>query len=436
MLFVVGIAVTILSLSKYHAAVLARPAYDFTESTRFVWAGVYGLTLAVAGYGVGLPDLARRRRTIVISSIVAAVGAALAISFVQLALGTALLPRFVVFGSTMLLVPWFWICANLSNDVRARRSEKDRVIVVGTWADAEELKAELKDDAEQPAQIVGVFSPDEVHPRSVSDRPLRDAAAQGGATVVVLDREAQADPMVVPQVAELHADGVRVRTLALFYEQWLGKLPTEDLERVSLMFDIGEIHRRRYARQRRVIDLVVAVIGCSVLAVATPFVWIGNRLANKGPLLFKQERIGHTGAPFTIYKFRTMSATGADHSTWTAEDDPRITSFGRVLRSSHVDELPQMYNILRGDLALVGPRPEQPHYVDELADKLPFYRLRHLVKPGLTGWAQVKYGYAGDERDALQKLQFEFYYLRHQGLLFDLRIVVRTIRSVLGRRGT
>ena len=95
-----------------------------------------------------------------------------------------------------------------------------------------------------------------------------------------------------------------------------------------------------------------------------------------------------------------------------------------------------MFNILRGDLALVGPRPEQPHYVDELSEKLPFYQLRHLVKPGLTGWAQVKYGYAGDERDALEKLQFEFYYLRHQGLLFDLRIVVRTIRSVLGRRGT
>ncbi len=118
-----------------------------------------------------------------------------------------------------------------------------------------------------------------------------------------------------------------------------------------------------------------------------------------------------------------------------AADDPRITSFGRVLRTTHVDELPQVLNILRGDLAIVGPRPEQPRYVEELRAKLPFYDLRHLVHPGLTGWAQVKYGYAGDESDALEKLQYEFFYLRHQGMVFDLRIMGRTIRSVLGRGG-
>jgi lipopolysaccharide/colanic/teichoic acid biosynthesis glycosyltransferase len=120
---------------------------------------------------------------------------------------------------------------------------------------------------------------------------------------------------------------------------------------------------------------------------------------------------------------------------WTGEDDPRITGFGRVMRVTHLDELPQMWNILRGDLSIVGPRPEQPRYVEELTQKLPFYDLRHLVRPGLTGWAQVKYGYAGDERDALEKLQYDFYYLRHQSIAFDLRIIGRTVRSVLGRKG-
>ena len=120
---------------------------------------------------------------------------------------------------------------------------------------------------------------------------------------------------------------------------------------------------------------------------------------------------------------------------WTGEDDPRITRFGRVLRRTHLDELPQVVNILRGELSVVGPRPEQPHYVEQLTEKLPFYAMRHLVRPGLTGWAQVKYGYAGDERDALEKLQYEFFYLRRQSLDFDLRIVGRTLRSVIGGDG-
>jgi lipopolysaccharide/colanic/teichoic acid biosynthesis glycosyltransferase len=146
--------------------------------------------------------------------------------------------------------------------------------------------------------------------------------------------------------------------------------------------------------------------------------------------------VGKGGREFEILKFRTMRAApeGAA-STWTSEDDPRITPFGSWLRRSHVDELPQVVNILRGHLSVVGPRPEQPQYVEELEAKIPFYRLRHLVRPGLTGWAQVKYPYGASEGDALEKLQYEFFYLRHQSLVLDLRITGRTVRSVLGRGG-
>ena len=145
-------------------------------------------------------------------------------------------------------------------------------------------------------------------------------------------------------------------------------------------------------------------------------------------------RVGRDGTPFQILKFRTMVAAAAD-GTPTTVSDPRVTRFGRFLRRSHLDELPQAVNILRGELSVVGPRPEQPHLVEELSGKLPFYRLRHLVRPGLTGWAQVKYQYAGTEAEALEKLQYEFFYLRRQSLTLDLRIVGRTIRSVIGRDG-
>jgi len=204
---------------------------------------------------------------------------------------------------------------------------------------------------------------------------------------------------------------------------------------VSLFFDIGEVHRLRFGRVKRIVDVTAGLGGLLVLALAVPAVLIGNLVGNRGPLFYAQERVGRGGTVFRILKFRTMRDDASVPTDWTAQDDPRITPFGRSLRRSHLDELPQVWNIVRGDLSLVGPRPEQPRYVAELVDKLPFYDLRHIVRPGLTGWAQVKYGYAGDERDALEKLQYDFHYLRRQSLGFDLKVVGRTTRSVLGIEG-
>ena len=166
----------------------------------------------------------------------------------------------------------------------------------------------------------------------------------------------------------------------------------------------------------------------------TPVILVGNAIANRGPLFYRQDRVGKNGKVFEMLKFRTMRP-GDPSTEWTSADDPRITPFGAWLRRTHLDELPQVLNILRGHLSVVGPRPEQPKYVEELEGKIPFYRLRHLVRPGLTGWAQVKYDYGASEIDALEKLQYEFYYLRHQGLALDARIVGRTIRTVFSGAG-
>lgn len=203
---------------------------------------------------------------------------------------------------------------------------------------------------------------------------------------------------------------------------------------MSLMFDLGDLHRTTYGRVKRAFDIATAIVGLLGLVVVTPVVAIGNLVANRGPLLYRQERVGWNGRRFRIVKFRTMRPDGAG-GPWTREDDDRVTHWGRMLRRTHLDELPQVINVLRGDQSIVGPRPEQPMYVDELRAKLPYYDLRHLVRPGLTGWAQVKFPYGATDADALEKLQYEFFYLRRQSLALDVRIVGRTVRSVIGRDG-
>lgn len=435
LLVYLGSAVAVLGLGKVHAAYIADPPYDYTGSFRFAWSFAYIALLCLAAYGVGLPDLFRSWRGAVWSAVGATAAAALGISALQLVGGSALLPRFVVFGAALVLVPWYVACAALSSGGRVRAEERDRVAVVADRDEVEMLRHDLGLNPERPAQIVAALSPEEARSEGHA-KPLVEAVIRERARVVALARSAQADESIVDQAAQLHESGVRVRTLSLFYEEWLGKLPLAELERVSLMFDVGELHRLRYGRVKRLFDVLLGLAGTAVLIPVVPLVWLGNLIANRGPLFYRQERVGRAGTTFSILKFRTMRpARPGDATEWTRERDPRITRFGGILRKTHLDELPQVINILRGDLSVVGPRPEQPHYVAELTAKIPFYDLRHLVRPGLTGWAQVKYGYAGDERDAMEKLQYEFFYLRHESLRMDLLAVARTLRAVTRGQG-
>jgi lipopolysaccharide/colanic/teichoic acid biosynthesis glycosyltransferase len=431
-LFFAGVVVIVFGLGRIHSS---RESYDLTNSFRFAWEITYAVLMVIAAYGAGLPDLPRTRRQAMTSAIGAPLIAALAISTVQLLTGDALLPRFVVFGTLLLMVPWALFCTALARGGRLRAESRDRVILVAVPTEAMALRDELDAEPERPAVLLNHLLPAQAMSSDITSKPLTELVVRTGANVVVLDRIAIADPTILSQVAALHENGIRVRTLSLFYEEWLGKLPMSELERESLLFDIREVHGARYLRVKRVIDVFISLVGAAVLLVVFPFVVVGNLLANRGPVFYRQERVGKAGRCFTILKFRTMRDGEGLPSEWTQADDPRVTPFGRFLRRTHLDELPQVVNVVRGDLSIVGPRPEQPRYVEELLDKLPFYNLRHLVRPGLTGWAQVKYGYAGDERDALEKLQYEFWYLRNQGLLLDARIIGRTVRSVIGTEG-
>lgn len=195
-------------------------------------------------------------------------------------------------------------------------------------------------------------------------------------------------------------------------------------------------HNKFYLLAIRFFDILFALFGLSVGMLILPLIFIGNFIGNRGPLFYMQERVGQSGKPFNIYKLRSMVINAeSEGAVFAKANDSRITSFGKFLRKSRLDEIPQFINVLKGDMAIIGPRPERPVFVKEIADMMPFYETRHVIKPGLTGWAQVNYSYGEKLEDSLIKLQYDLYYIKHRSIFLDLNILVKTISTVLFYRG-
>ncbi|WP_281847486.1 sugar transferase [Olleya namhaensis] len=191
-----------------------------------------------------------------------------------------------------------------------------------------------------------------------------------------------------------------------------------------------------YLTYRRLFDVLLSILGLVIGVFFLPLVLIGNLIGNRGQLFYYQERVGQNGVPFKIYKFRTMVKNAeTNKAIWATKNDSRITAFGKFLRVSRLDEIPQFMNILKGDMSLIGPRPERPYFVEELSQVIPFYETRHIVKPGLTGWAQVKARYGSSIDDSLLKLQYDLYYIKHRSFLLDINIIVKTLSTVIFFRG-
>jgi exopolysaccharide biosynthesis polyprenyl glycosylphosphotransferase len=233
--------------------------------------------------------------------------------------------------------------------------------------------------------------------------------------------------------------GVPICTMPDLYERLLGRVPVDHIGRnlPSLLPAEESSTARFYRALKRTGDILLGVAGMALLGLTIPAVALANLLSSRGPLFYRQTRVGRAGRLFTITKFRTMQpdAENATGAVWASADDPRITPAGRFLRKTRLDELPQLLNILQGHMSFIGPRPERPEFVERLAAQIPFYRARHAVRPGLTGWAQVRYGYGNTVEDARIKLEYDLYYVRHAGLYLDLVILLKTIAVVLGLRG-
>ena len=230
--------------------------------------------------------------------------------------------------------------------------------------------------------------------------------------------------------------GVQVEEAATFYENLKGKILLEDLRPSWFIFSEGFRKSKFTLRVKRITDLVVAAV---LLVISSPiilFTALLIKISSRGPVIYKQDRVGENWKDYTLFKFRSMIENAeANGAQWAEENDPRITRVGRVIRRFRIDELPQLFNVLKGDMSFVGPRPERRQFVVDLAKEIPYYPQRLFVKPGVTGWAQVKFHYGATKKDTTTKLQYDLYYLKHMSFFFDLSILFDTIRVVLSGAG-
>jgi sugar transferase (PEP-CTERM system associated) len=341
-----------------------------------------------------------------------------------------------------LVIGWRIAFEWIGRSVRPR----ERLLLVGTNAAAIELARELYGRRhELGVEIVGFIDPDPARVGSPVINPgvigtfddIPSIVHTRSVDRVVVSLSDARGKLPVDKLLEMKLDGVSFDHLASVYEEYTGKIAVENLRPSWLIFSDGFKKSRMLSAIKRWIDLTIATLGLIIALPLMVLIALAIRLTSPGPVLYHQSRVGRHGGLFTIHKFRSMRADAEASSgpVWAQKGDARVTPIGRWLRRLRLDELPQLWNILRGDMSFVGPRPERPSFVSELTRDIPYYGQRHIVRPGLTGWAQVCYTYGASTEDALQKLQFDLYYIKNLSIALDLFIMIQTLKTVMHAKG-
>ncbi len=384
-----------------------------------------------------------------LTGLLRALGAASAIlAFAYYWVPSLVIGRGVFVLSTLLILVLVlvWRLAFKWLSVRSRPAE--RLLIVGTAGAAVSLARELFERrSELGVELIGFIDPDpgtneppDISPGvigTVSDIPSIVWARRVDRVVVSL-ANARGKLNMDELLAMKMILGVRFDHLASVYEQYTGKIAVENLRPSWMIFGDGFRKSLTLSIVKRATDIVFALIGLVLAAPAMFAVWMALHFLSKGPVLYSQTRVGRGGVNFTIHKFRSMrvDAEAASGAVWSKKNDPRVTRIGKFLRRTRLDELPQLWNVLRGDMSIVGPRPERPKFVTELTEQIPFYGQRHVVRPGLTGWAQVRHQYGSTVDDAQEKLQYDLFYIKHLSVPFDVYIMLETLKTVVVRKGS
>jgi sugar transferase (PEP-CTERM system associated) len=373
-------------------------------------------------------------------------GASLLLAIVYFLLPSLIVGRgvFIIaaFFVITLLVGWRLAFEWLAN----RMAPRERLLLVGTGAAAVTLARELYERRQElGVSIVGFVDPD---PAKVGTPVLNPGVIGTIDDIPSIIHEHSVDRVGVSlsdargklpmdRLLEMKMQGVAFDHLASVYEDYTGKIAVENLRPSWLIFSPGFHKTRLLLAAKRALDIAAAAIGLLLAAPLMALVALAVKLTSPGPVLYHQKRVGRDDRVFTLHKFRSMRADAEAQSgaVWATDKDPRLTPVGGALRKLRLDELPQLWNVLKGDMSLVGPRPERPEFIARLTEQIPFYRRRHVVKPGLTGWAQVQYPYGSTVEDAMEKLQYDLFYVKHMSIGLDLFIALKTIKTILTRAG-
>ena len=315
---------------------------------------------------------------------------------------------------------------------------REKVYVLGTGERAERLVRGLRERSALGIEVVGwTGDVDGELTRDTAASHLLSLARGRGVDRVIVAMPDRRGTLPVEELLDLRLGGVTVEEATSWLERISGRIEVEQLYPSWLIFAEGFRFSTFFRMVRRALNFSVALTGLVFSLPLLPFIVLAVKLDSLGPVVYRQQRVGRRGIIFYCYKFRTMrvDAEADTGATWAADDDPRITRVGKFLRSSRLDEIPQLWCVLKGDMHFVGPRPERPEFVEWLSKEIPYYGVRHVVRPGITGWAQVEYKYGNTLEDAREKLQYDLFYIKNASLGLDLLIMFQTIKIVLLGRG-
>ena len=353
------------------------------------------------------------------------------------------IPGLYFLASPMLLCTLFLLRVGFVY-VNEASDQAQRVVLVGRSQLGSDLAREIRQRPELGINIVGYVDDNAVDggapiavPRLGETSALQQIVAGSRIEAAIVALEDRRGRLPVETLLKLRIGGMPIYEARTAYERITGKIPVQDLRPSWLIFSDGFRTHARMTQIQRAYSFVAALIGLLVCLPVMALIAVLVKLESKGPILFKQERVGKDGKTFLLYKFRSMRADAEAKSgpVWTIDNDPRVTRIGGLMRKSHLDELPQLWNVLRGDMNVVGPRPERPEFMELLEAEVPYYAHRHIVRPGITGWAQVRYNYGSTVEEQCEKLRHDLYYIKHVSPALDFVIIFETVKIVLWGRG-
>ncbi|WP_104734308.1 sugar transferase [Hanstruepera ponticola] len=425
--------------------------FDYFTITKENWTWVFVLILYISVFGTvfELYDLQKASRLeSVMPNIILTVSITV-LFYLLTPLFTPSLPenrlQILYFFLAILLALAIWRFIYMTFITSPRFYKK--VLIVGETSNIETIVEAFK-NSDPNYKIIGFINCEEEQPNSLKYKGIAEYKPdeihsviknENISEIIVASYNAETiTPEIYHDLIVLLERGFPIKEYTQVYEDITYRVPVQFVGKdFYKYFPFSRSNQNKlYLFFHRLFDLLFALMGVTLGVLLIPIIFVGNLLANRGPLFYYQERVGKNGDVFNIIKFRSMIVNAEkDGAVWASKDDQRITLFGKFLRRSRMDEIPQFLNILKGDMSLIGPRPERPYFVKELSQVIPFYETRHIIKPGLTGWAQVKVRYGSTVEDSLLKLQYDLYYIKHRSFFLDANVIIKTFSTMIFFRG-